>query len=95
MVETRRLTRAQADSVNATPVDVRPGKAGRSQFAAYFLEEVRQYLEDKYGADRIYRDGLKVYTGSDPSAARGGGQHGDAYAPHREGAGLSRDDGAL
>ncbi|HET6348142.1 MAG TPA: PBP1A family penicillin-binding protein [Candidatus Krumholzibacteria bacterium] len=67
MVDTHKLTRAQADSLNAAPVTVRPGRAGKTEFAAYFLEEVRQYLEDKYGADRIYRDGLKVYTGLDPA----------------------------
>ena len=70
MVETHKLTREEADSIDASPVMVRPGKAGRSEFAAYFLEEIRQYLEDKYGAERIYRDGLKVYTGLDPYLQR-------------------------
>lgn len=66
MVDTRKLSRAQADSLGASKVEVRPGRVGQTEFAAYFLEEVRQYLEDKYGADRIYKDGLKVYTGLDP-----------------------------
>ncbi|HXV12747.1 MAG TPA: PBP1A family penicillin-binding protein [Candidatus Krumholzibacteria bacterium] len=70
MVDTRKLTRAEADSIDATPVNIRPGKVGRSEFAAYFLETIRQYLEEKYGADRIYRDGLKVYTGLDPAMQR-------------------------
>jgi len=30
--------------------------------APYFVEEVRQYLERKYGATRIYRGGLRVHT---------------------------------
>ncbi len=67
MVETGKLTRAEADSIDASPVEVKSGKDRRNQFAAYFLEEIRQYLEEKYGADRIYRDGLKVYTGLDPA----------------------------
>ncbi|MCI0453109.1 MAG: transglycosylase domain-containing protein, partial [Candidatus Latescibacteria bacterium] len=70
MVDTRKLTREEADSIDAMPVEIRPGKAGRSEFAAYFLEEIRQYLEEKYGADRVYRDGLKVYTGLDPVMQR-------------------------
>jgi len=70
MVDTDKLPRAQADSVDASKVTVRPGRVGQSEYAAYFLEEVRQYLEDKYGADRIYRDGLKVYTGIDPVLQR-------------------------
>jgi penicillin-binding protein 1A len=28
----------------------------------YFVEHVRKYLEDKYGADAIYKQGMKVYT---------------------------------
>jgi penicillin-binding protein 1A len=70
MVDTDKLSRAQGDSLEASKVTVRPGRVGQSEFAAYFLEEVRQYLEDKYGADRIYRDGLKVYTGLDPVLQR-------------------------
>jgi penicillin-binding protein 1A len=70
MVDTGKLTRAEADSISAAPVTVRPGKLGQSEFAAYFLEEVRQYLEERYGSDRIYRDGLRVYTGIDPELQR-------------------------
>ncbi len=28
----------------------------------YFLEYVRKYLEDKYGVEKVYKGGLKVYT---------------------------------
>jgi penicillin-binding protein 1A len=70
MVDTGRLTQAEADTLAAQPVEVRPGKPGQSEFAAYFLEEVRQYLEERYGSDRIYRDGLQVYTGLDPALQR-------------------------
>ena len=31
-------------------------------FAAYFVEEVRKHLERTYGADRLYTDGLRVWT---------------------------------
>jgi penicillin-binding protein 1A len=66
MLDTHKLSKAQADSLDASKVEVKPGRVGQTEFAAYFMEEVRQYLEDKYGADRIYKDGLKVYTGLDP-----------------------------
>ncbi len=36
--------------------------------APYFSEHVRRYLVDKYGKDKVYRDGLKVYTTLDLSA---------------------------
>jgi penicillin-binding protein 1A len=70
MADTDKLTREEADSINASPVVILPDKAGRDEFAGYFLEEIRQYLEEKYGIDRVYRDGLKVYTGLDPDLQR-------------------------
>lgn len=30
--------------------------------ASYFIDYVTQYLIDRYGADAVYKDGLKVYT---------------------------------
>ncbi|MBI5789720.1 MAG: PBP1A family penicillin-binding protein [Candidatus Schekmanbacteria bacterium] len=34
----------------------------KPQIAQYFAEMTRQYLEDKYGVNMLYRNGLKVYT---------------------------------
>lgn len=34
----------------------------KSNTASYFVDYVTQYLIDKYGADAIYKDGLKIYT---------------------------------
>ena len=68
MVETHKLTRARGGfDLRGSRSTSGPASPAQSEFAAYFLEEVRQYLEEKYGADRIYRDGLKVYTGLDPA----------------------------
>ncbi|AJQ27844.1 transglycosylase domain-containing protein [Pelosinus fermentans] len=33
-----------------------------NQTASYFIDYVTQYLIDRYGADAVYKDGLKVYT---------------------------------
>ena len=71
MVETGAIDEATARRVAEEPVAVRTGATRRrSEFAAYFLEEVRQYLEARYGADRVYHDGLRVYTGLDPVLQR-------------------------
>jgi penicillin-binding protein 1A len=65
MVADGKLERSVADSVAASPITI--GEPSESErFAAYFLEYVRQYLESRYGADRIYHDGLRVYTTLDP-----------------------------
>jgi penicillin-binding protein 1A len=65
MVAAGKLDRATAAAIAASPIEIGEAREGE-RFAAYFLEHVRQYLESKYGADRIYHDGLKVYTALDP-----------------------------
>lgn len=66
MVETGAITREQMAAAEADSIQIVDGKDEKSDFAGYFLEEVRKYLEQKYGADRLYHDGLRVYTGLDP-----------------------------
>jgi penicillin-binding protein 1A len=61
MVDNHKLDKALADSLIFQSVTVTK-ESSKGPFAAYFLEHVRRYLEQKYGADRIYHDGLKVYT---------------------------------
>ncbi|UCH85029.1 MAG: PBP1A family penicillin-binding protein [Candidatus Latescibacterota bacterium] len=69
MVDAGKLDQAFADSAATREIKLGEAAAGE-QFAAYFLEHVRRYLEDKYGADRIYHDGLRVYTTLDPYLQR-------------------------
>jgi len=66
MVDTGTLGEEKADSVAVEPVEIADGRKDGGRYGEYFLEEVRQYLEERYGADRLYHDGLKVYTGLDP-----------------------------
>jgi penicillin-binding protein 1A len=66
MVDTGALTREQAAEIDTMAVELYGGQNEKSDFAGYFLEEVRKYLERKYGADRLYHDGLIVHTGLDP-----------------------------
>jgi penicillin-binding protein 1A len=61
MLEEGFLTEEEWERARSTPLELRRrGPAGN--VASYFVEEVRQYLERKYGATRIYRGGLKVQT---------------------------------
>jgi len=66
MVETGTLFAEDAARIKNEPVETKTGRDEKPDFAAYFLEEVRRYLEQKYGADRLYHDGLRVYTALDP-----------------------------
>jgi penicillin-binding protein 1A len=36
-----------------------------NSLAPYFVEEIRRYLENKFGADQVHEGGLKVYTSLD------------------------------
>jgi penicillin-binding protein 1A len=69
MVDYGVLESAEADSIAASEVVI-ANEDSKGPFAAYFLEHVRRYLEGKYGADRIYHDGLQVYTTLDPYLQR-------------------------
>ncbi len=60
MLETGAITRAQYAQAQAAPLGVTATRTPRS--APYFLEAVRQYLDERYGSNLLYEGGLKVYT---------------------------------
>ncbi|MDH7512451.1 MAG: PBP1A family penicillin-binding protein [Clostridiales bacterium] len=66
MVEERYITAQEGEEAKRKPLGVLPWRRGNSDFAAYFFEEVRRYLERKYGSQVLYRGGLKVYTTLNP-----------------------------
>jgi penicillin-binding protein 1A len=37
----------------------------QNSLAPYFVEEIRRYLENKYGSDRVHQGGLRVHTSID------------------------------
>jgi len=64
------ISKEEKDDVQAKPMNVLPLRRGKSEYAAYFLEEVRKHIEKNYGADTLYRKGLRVYTTLDPRLQR-------------------------
>jgi penicillin-binding protein 1A len=62
MVKEGYITQAEADHARNTPIVIRSRKKVNGDQSAYFLEQVRLQLEDKYGEDRLYKEGLKIYT---------------------------------
>jgi penicillin-binding protein 1A len=56
------ITREAAEIAKEKPVQVAGDPAGEGSVAPYFLEEVRKYLEAKYGAKALYESGLTVTT---------------------------------
>ncbi len=61
MVEAGFLSREKADEAYAAKIVLAPPSTFRSK-AAYFLEQVRMVLAEKYGTESLYRDGLRIYT---------------------------------
>ncbi len=62
MVKEGYVTQAEADHAKSSPIEIRPLKKVNSEQSAYFLEHIRIQLEQKYGEDRLYKEGLKIYT---------------------------------
>ncbi|OGU12809.1 MAG: penicillin-binding protein [Geobacteraceae bacterium GWC2_58_44] len=71
MVKEGYVTQAEADHAKATPIVIQALKKVNADQSAYFLEEVRKQLEEKYGEERLYKDGLKIYTTMNAEMQRG------------------------
>src|SRR5579864_3131743 len=64
MLEDGKITAAQAADARSAPLALRLAHDPNS-LAPYFVEEIRRYLEGKYGTDQVHEGGLKVYTSID------------------------------
>jgi penicillin-binding protein 1A len=64
MLEDGKITAAQAADTRSAPL-VLYLQHDPNSLAPYFVEEIRRYLENKYGADQVHEGGLKVYTAID------------------------------
>jgi penicillin-binding protein 1A len=64
MLEDGKITTTQAADARSLPLALHLQNDPNS-LAPYFVEEIRRYLETKYGADQVHEGGLKVYTSLD------------------------------
>jgi penicillin-binding protein 1A len=69
MVREGYLTPGEAEEIGQTEVAIAPARE-RERLAPYFVETVRQYLEQNYGTERLYEEGLRVYTTLDSRMQR-------------------------
>ena len=75
---------------------VKPVKSSETNEASYFIDYVTQKLIDKYGADAVYKDGLKIYTTIDMDmqrAAEAAMKNLPTY--NKDGNGIEQPQGAL
>ncbi len=68
------ITQAEADEARAKPIVVRDRPPQNASIAPYFLENVRQHLEIRYGARQLYEGGLRVTTTLDLDLQRAANQ---------------------
>ena len=61
MLEDGKITANQAEAAKNKPLGLNLQKDPNS-LAPYFVEDIRRYLESKYGTDEVHQGGLRVYT---------------------------------
>ncbi len=64
MLEDGKITAAQAADAKSKPIYLNLQKDPNS-LAPHYVEEIRRYLEAKYGSDQVHEGGLRVYTSLD------------------------------
>ena len=64
MLEDGKITAAQAAEARSKPIVLDLQKDPNS-LAPHYVEEIRRYLEAKYGSDQVHESGLRVYTSLD------------------------------
>ena len=73
MLEDGKITAAQAADARSAPLILHLAHDSNS-LAPYFVEEIRRYLESKYGSDQVHEGGLRVYTSLDVDLQRAANQ---------------------
>jgi penicillin-binding protein 1A len=61
MLDNKRITRAQYEAASEAPIGVTKTRYDSRQ-APYFMEMVRQYLDERYGSNQLYEGGMRVHT---------------------------------
>jgi penicillin-binding protein 1A len=62
MVAEGYITQSQASEAINTEVEIKPRRNLYIEQIPYYTEQVRRYVEGKYGREALYTQGLKIYT---------------------------------
>jgi len=73
MLEDGKITTAQGNDAKSAPLVLHLAHDPNS-LAPNFIEEIRRYLEGKFGTDQVHEGGLKVYTSLDVELQRAANQ---------------------
>jgi penicillin-binding protein 1A len=72
MVEEGFISPEQAANARDTHLDIHARPNFFQEMAPFYAEHVRQYVEKKYGADTLYREGLQIHTAVDVAMQQAG-----------------------
>ncbi|HEX8895089.1 MAG TPA: PBP1A family penicillin-binding protein [Terriglobales bacterium] len=61
VLEDGKITAEEAQRAKNSPIQLNV-QGEPNSIAPYFVEEIRQYLEKKYGSEEVHEKGLRVYT---------------------------------
>ena len=70
MAELGFISNEQKQKAIRTPIKVQPRESAYFTKAPYFTEFIRQHIERKYGKEKLYQEGLRIYTTLDLSFQR-------------------------
>ncbi|HZQ67164.1 MAG TPA: PBP1A family penicillin-binding protein [Terriglobales bacterium] len=73
MLEDGKITTQQATEARNKPIQLHLQHDPNS-LAPYYVEDIRRYLENKYGSDQVHEGGLRVYTSLDMDLQRAANQ---------------------
>lgn len=62
MVDEGFITNIQATEAINTPMDIKPRRNWYIEEVPFYTEHVRRHIENTYGSQALYHEGLKVYT---------------------------------
>jgi len=61
---------SKGDYEEYVKVPLRTEEKETSVIAPYYMEEIRKYMESKYGENSLYSDGISIYSTVDPNAQK-------------------------
>ena len=70
MAANGKITRAQAKEAQQAPLGLQLTYSQNNNLAPYFVEEIRQRLEQEFGSEAVHQEGLRVYTTLDARMQR-------------------------
>src|SRR5271166_1922511 len=73
MLEDGKITARQAVEARNQPIELKL-RHDPNSLAPYFVEEIRRYLENKYGSNQVLESGLRVHTSLDMDLQRAANQ---------------------